>query len=228
MADERVPSELAAAVRDDLRPVRPLAPPARRALWLLPFGLLALVGVPACWGWRSNLDALGAATTWGLSVAQALVALWLIGAALRESVPGRELSGRALAFTAALGLLSFVGITLVTQHLLPTRVPAGVWVRYAWECFGMAALSGVPLTAVAGWLAARALPTRPAVAGALYGLGAGLLGDSGVRLFCWVSTPSHVLIAHGAAIVAVMAGGAIASLAFEDLRSRPWFGRRRL
>jgi hypothetical protein len=220
MSETRVPPELGAAVQRDLRPVRPLAPPGRRALLLLPLGLLALAGVPALWGWRSNLSALGAAPSWGLSIVQAVVALWLIGAALRESVPGRELSLRALAATLGAGVLLFVLVTLVTEQVLPTTMPAGVWLRYGWECFGMAALSGVPLVAVAAWLAARALPTRPAVAGALYGLGGGLLADSGVRLFCWVTTPSHVLIAHGAAIAAVVAGGSLAAVVLEQLKAR--------
>ena len=83
--------------------------------------------------------------------------------------------------------------------------------RFAWECFGVAALSGVPLVAAAGWLAARALPTRPALTGALYGLGAGLVSDAGVRLFCWVSDPGHVLVSHGGAIVTFMAAGAAAA-----------------
>lgn len=45
-------------------------------------------------------------------------------------------------------------------------------------------------------LAARAYPTRPVVAGALLGLGAGLMANAGWRLFCHFSEPAHVLSAH--------------------------------
>ena len=114
----------------------------------------------------------------------------------------------------------FVGLTLVTERVVPAAVPPGVFVRYAWECFWMAAVSAVPALAAAGWLAARALPTRPAVAGALYGLGAGLMADAGVRLFCWVSAPAHVLVAHGGAILCLAAAGALASTLLERLKER--------
>ena len=70
------------------------------------------------------------------------------------------------------------------------------------------------------WLAARALPTRPALAGALYGLGAGLMADAGVRLFCWVSAPAHVLVAHGGAILCLAAAGALAATVIERMKER--------
>jgi hypothetical protein len=49
------------------------------------------------------------------------------------------------------------------------------------------------------------------LAGALYGLGCGLIADAGLRLFCDYTVPSHVLLAHGGAIVAAMAVGAVVS-----------------
>jgi hypothetical protein len=90
--DRQVPASLVSAVRRDLRPVRPLAAPLRRALALLPIGLALLVGVPAVWGWRANLSALGPAAACGLSGLQTLAGLLIVGAALREAVPGDELS----------------------------------------------------------------------------------------------------------------------------------------
>jgi hypothetical protein len=84
----------------------------------------------------------------------------------------------------------------------------------------MAAASSVPILAAAAWLAARALPTRPAVAGAVYGLGAGLMADAGVRLFCWVSAPAHVLVAHGGAILFLTAAGAGAAVVVEKVKRR--------
>jgi hypothetical protein len=97
-------------------------------------------------------------------------------------------------------------------------IPAGRWVRWAWECTGMALVGGVPVFVASCWLAARALPTRPAVAGALYGLGAGIVADAGVRLFCWVSDPLHVLVSHGGAIAGLAALGAIAAVAVDRVR----------
>lgn len=220
MDEPRVPAGLLDAVERDLTPVRPLAAPGRRALALLPLGLVLLVGLPAFWGWRNNLALLGPAAAWGLSSLQALAGLWIVGAALREAVPGRELNGTATALAVGAALALFVGLTLISERLAPTPVPAGAWVRYAWECFGMATVWSVPALAAVAWLASRALPTRPAVAGALYGLGAGLMADAGVRLFCRVSSPSHVLVAHGGAILFLVLAGAAAATAIERGRAR--------
>jgi hypothetical protein len=215
-----VPAALMRAVLADHRPVRPLAPPWRRALGLLPLGTLVVVSAPLYWGWRINLAELGPLLAWGLSGLQALVGMAIVGAGLREAVPGRSLTRRALLLTLGAAALVEVGITLVTARSVPVVVPPGVWIRYAWECLGMAALVGVPVLAAAGWLAARALPTRPALAGGLYGLGAGVVADAGVRLFCWVSEPAHVLLSHGGAILGLAAIGALAAVVVDRARAR--------
>ena len=83
-------------------------------------------------------------------------------------------------------------------------------------------------------LAARAYPTRPALAGALLGLGAGLMADAGWRLFCHFSEPAHVLSAHlGAVVIATLLGSALATAICRAQRrswarclSRPSSGRR--
>ncbi|HEV7785085.1 MAG TPA: NrsF family protein [Thermoanaerobaculia bacterium] len=217
-----MPPELLAAVERGLAPVRPIASPARRVLALLPLGLALLVAIPAFWGGlRRNVSELGPMVAWGLSGLQALAGLLIVGAALREAVPGRELSARAVAATVGAALALFVGLTFLTESLVPpAAVPPGVFGRYAWECFWMAAASSVPVLAAAVWLASRALPTRPALAGAIYGLGAGIMADAGVRLFCWVSSPAHVLLAHGGAILFLAATGAAAATIVERIKRR--------
>jgi hypothetical protein len=205
---ERPPAVLLQAVMADCRPVRTLRPPWRRALALAPLGVLLAMTAPVVWGWRENLSGLGPGVAWGLSTLQAFAGLWIVGAALREAVPGRTLSRGALLVMVAAALCIEVAVTLVTSETVPAPVPAGVWPRFAWECFGMAIASGAPILAACAWLAARALPERPAVMGGVYGLGAGVLADSGVRLFCWVSEPAHVLVAHGGAVLALAAAGA--------------------
>ncbi len=217
--DRQVPASLLSAVRRDLRPVRPLAAPLRRALALLPIGLALLVGVPAVWGWRANFSALGLAAAWGLSGAQTLAGLLIVGAALREAVPGRELSARYIAATLGAAAALFVGSTLVTYQLAPVVQPS-VWVRGAWECFWMEAVSSLPVFAATVWLASRALPSRPALAGAIHGLGAGLMTEAGVRLFCRVSTPAHVLLSHGGAILLLGVAGALIATLVEKWKAR--------
>lgn len=218
MTEAHVPAALLAAVRGDLRPVRPLPAPWRRTLRLLPLGLVLLLGQPLLWGFRSNLDRLGGAASWGFSIAEAVGGLLAVGAALREAVPGRVLSRATLTSTVLAIVALILGVTLVTAHVLPTVMPPGVAWRFIYECWGMAALAGLPVLAVVGWLCARLLAGRPAIAGALYGLGAGLMADAGVRLFCWVSSPAHVLLAHGGAVLGLAAVGAALSSAVERVR----------
>jgi hypothetical protein len=68
-------------------------------------------------------------------------------------------------------------------------------------------VGALPVMAIAGWLVARAFPLRPRLAGALYGIGAGLIADAGWRLFCHFSDPVHVYGAHTLGIVAAAAIG---------------------
>jgi hypothetical protein len=220
VADAAVPAELLARVRDDLRPVRPLAGPALRTLVLVPVGLVLIFGMPALWGLRKNFAALGSGAAWGLSAIQALAGLLIVGLALREAVPGRELRASTVAAMLGAGAALFFALTFLSERLAPTVIPAGIGPRFAWECFWMATSWSVPALAVAAWLVARALPNRPALAGTICGLGAGLMADSGVRLFCWVSNPLHVLIAHGGAILFLMIAGAATATAVERIKSR--------
>lgn len=217
--DVLVPASLRDRIASDLRPVRPLRSPAARALMLLPLGIALIVLMPKFWGLRSNLVLLGPGVAWGLSAVQSLAGLLLVSAALREAVPGRELSPKAIAASAGAAIVVFVGLTLLTQAAVPNIEPHGVVVRYIWECFAMSAMSSVVPLAAAGWLAARALPTRPAIAGALCGLGTGLMNDAGVRLFCWVDAPRHVIVGHGGAILFLTLVGAASGWAAEGIRA---------
>ena len=221
MRDEMIPTALLDEVRHDLRPVRPLPAPSVRALLVLPVGIALLTGLPLFWGLRQNIDQLPSWASWGLSGFEGLAGLLIVGAALAEAVPGRRLSGRAVALTLAAGALIPIAITFATDWLLPAAESAGVRVRFMIECFDQITVWAVPAVAVPAWLAARAWPERPAVAGAFYGLGTGVMADAGARLFCWVSSPLHVLISHGGAILAVTIGGALAAALIDRWRPRP-------
>jgi hypothetical protein len=76
-------------------------------------------------------------------------------------------------------------------------------------CFRASAGASLPALIVAALLAARAFPLRPGVAGALYGLGCGLIADAGLRLYCEYTAPPHVAFAHGGAILGAMFAGVL-------------------
>ena len=214
-----MPASLRDAVARDLRPVSPLPSPLARSLWLAPIALVLLVASVVAFGLRRDSPALGPALTWGASSLQMILGLALVAAALREAIPGTSLTRRALGTAFATALIAVVTITWTTWTVSPTRIAPWA-VGSVWRiCFGATILTALPALAIAGWLVARAFPLRPRLAGALYGLGAGLLADAGWRLFCHFSDPAHVLAAHTAAIAATCALGTITADALGRRRN---------
>jgi hypothetical protein len=204
------------AILADLSPVRPLPAPLRRALVLLPAGILLLALQPLIYGLRNDAAVLGLFRLWGLSAAQSLFGLLFIAAALREAVPGRTLPRARLLFV--LGALVSVAVTFLTWESSATVVPPGRVALYWTVCFTRPVLIGLPVMAIALALAWRAYPLRAALVGAFAGLGAGLMTDAGWRIFCHVSDPVHVLSAHLAAVLALSAAGAAVAALLDRLR----------
>jgi hypothetical protein len=208
MADP-IPAALRAAISADLRPVRPLARPARRALPLVPIAVLLLTAAVFIFGLRRDAPRLGLTLTWAASTLQMFLGLALATAALRESVPGTTLSRRAIGLVFATACIAVTTVTWITWLASPTFVPLRSN-GFIWRaCVAGTVVSALPALAVSGWLVARAFPLRPRVAGALYGVGAGLMADAGWRLFCHFSAPGHVFGAHilGIAICALLGIG---------------------
>ena len=206
-----VPPALRAAVEADLRPVSPLRAPSIRAASLVPFAVTLLVASVLAFGLRGDASHLGLPLTWGASALQTCLGLVLVAAALREAVPGTTLSTRALSLSFAASLTAVLAITWLTWSASPTYVPARA-AGFVWRvCFGATIVTSLPAVLVSGWLVARAYPLRPRLAGALYGLGSGLMADAGWRLFCHYSSPAHVFGAHIAAVaVTALLGVALA------------------
>jgi len=204
-----VPSNLRDAVARDLRPARPLRPPYVRALVLVPLAVAIVLSVPGLRFFRPDMQAIGFLKAWGFSFGQALAGLVIVGVALREAIPGRALSRRAIAATFAIGLAIPFVLLVVTASAFDVGPEPGKELVEGIGCFRVSAISAIPALIAAAFLAARAFPMRPALAGALYGLGCGLIADAGLRLFCDYTTPEHVLFGHGGAIVAAMVFGAV-------------------
>jgi hypothetical protein len=121
---------------------------------------------------------------------------------------------------AAAASLVVVCVTVLTFSTSPgntplLRVPPRVnemlrvspWIM-GFGCGIGSTLGGGILVLFFSRLFRNSLATRPTVAGALYGAGAGLAINAGWRIACPVSTPWHALGAHGAAIIATVILGA--------------------
>jgi hypothetical protein len=204
------PADLRARLAEDYAPLRPLPPPAARALWITPLAALALVAAPTYFDVRVDADRLGGLLTWGVSIAQAAAGMVLIAAALRESVPGRAWRPSQLAAWTAAPVLIVAAVTYVSYGVSPMALDRGWW-GVGLLCLSGSAATALPIVALANVLAARAYPTRPLLIGVLSGLGAGLMADAGWRIFCHFSEPAHVLAAHlGGVVVSAIAGAALA------------------
>ena len=206
------PNALRDLVARDLAPARPLAPPAVRALALVPIAAAIVASVPALYELRPDLPSIGALRAFGFSIAQAIAGIVIIAAALRESVPGRQWPlAQVIALVAGGMLMPLLLPGLAAQAFDVAPPPAGA-VPVGVACFRTSALAALPALAASALLSARAFPLRPAVAGALYGLGAGLIADAGLQLWCEFSAPAHVLAAHLGAVILSMALGVAAAL----------------
>ena len=204
------PKELRDKIARDLKPTRPLRAPYVRVLVLIPLAVAIVLSVPGLRFFRPDMQAIGFIRSWGFSFGQALAGHVIVGAALRESIPGRGLSKSRIVAIFAIGLaLPFI-LLIATASAADGPAP-GHDLEEGIGCFRVSAISAIPALLAAAWLAARAFPMRPALAGALYGLGCGLVADAGLRLFCDYTVPSHVIFGHGGAIVAAMAIGAVIS-----------------
>jgi hypothetical protein len=203
-----------------LMPVRPLPTPSRRVWTLVPLGLLLAAAAPFLNGARGDLDAYTPLLTWGLTGLQSVVGLWLLALAFREAVPGRNVSWRALTLASVLTPLLVLGITLVTNVASATVVPAGREWQYWIECVIGPMSIGAPFMILATLMAVRAFPTRPAIAGALCGMSAGILSDSGWRLSCWISEPAHIIGSHGLSVLGLAVAGALLAVAADFPRWR--------
>lgn len=224
MSHARIPAELHDAVRRDLRPVRPLATPVRRALALLPLGLVLLFAFPELWRWQHH-GSVSSPSAWALSAFETAMSLVVLAACFREAVPGRRLGTGALASLALASLLVFVLVNVTTRS--PAGIPQALWLEWFGECIATALSWSVPAMLVPAWLVARALPARPGLTGALCGLGTGLMADAGMRIICRDGDYVHVLVAHGGAILVLMALGAATGLVVESIKARPLARPRR-
>ena len=200
-------AELRAAIAKDLRPARPLLPPSLRALLLAPLALATVIAVPSLYFFRPDFAELGVVRAWGLSIAEVVIGLTVVALALRESIPGRALSKGTVATAILGGIATPMLVYLITSERFDIGVPPRAQLYVSYICFRTSLGAAVPALLAATVLVARAFPLRPGVAGLLYGLGCGVIADAGLRLYCEFTMPSHVIAAHGGAVVAAMIVG---------------------
>jgi hypothetical protein len=191
----------------DLRPVRPVRIGAVMALLLAVEGVVLAAGI----GWsgirpdiRDRLHDPSFVGFVGILATAAIGSAW---AALRLSVPGRDLSLRALV-----GLLLLPSLAAIAAvGLLPW---GGRWADIrpiAWACWRC--ISFTAATAFIPWLfvvmtVSRLAPLRPARVGIFAGLSAFALGAMATELHCASREGYHLALGHylPVAVMALMTG----------------------
>jgi hypothetical protein len=214
----RPPEPLRQAVVADLAPVTPLQTPARRALEVALWGVAALVLAPVLFGLRHDAPLLGVMMTWGAAALEVVAGAMVVVLALREAVPGEGIGrGRAVAAMAA-GVAVQCGVALLTFMVGPSSSRALLARHPGATCLGMQSLLAVPALAITVVLVLRALPLRPPWAGALAGLGAGLIADGAWHLVCPLCNLTHLLVWHGGATALLIGAGWAGGMAWQRRR----------
>ncbi|MFN7988420.1 MAG: NrsF family protein [Thermoanaerobaculia bacterium] len=207
--------ELRRAVAGDLKPVRPLPPPWRRALPLLAWAVLAVVLVVAVRGLRPDAGRLGGLLVWGFVLAEVAAGAGLVILALAESTPGRG-AGRSVGLPALAGSVAlFVFLALFVRRASPGVEVPDPLVTFGPSCLGMQGVIGLTALALTAFLVLRAAPLRAAFAGILAGAGAGLMAEGVYHLDCPITHLEHVLVWHGSAILLLALVGLGLGLAVE-------------
>lgn len=202
--DSTPPDALLDQVGRDLRAVRPWPAPGRDVLRLTPFAFGILVALPFIFGLRKDAVAVGPLVMWGVSLIQVALGIALIWMATREGRPARRLPRGAIRTALVAAGFLVVAVSYVTFSKSPTEVPRGLSPYIAGAvCFFGSTAAATPLFALAAWFHSRFASPHPALAGGLYGAGAALTANAGWRLICPISSPWHVLIAHGGSVVAL-------------------------
>jgi hypothetical protein len=190
-------------------------------LRMVPLALLVSSLILLAIGPRHDSTILGPLLTWGASAAQFALAIALVWIAARESTPGGRLPRQVVYSAAVAASLLVVFVTLLTFSTSPASesvLPVPPFIKEAlrvspwiagFVCGIGSTLAGGILVLLFSWVFRNSLATRPTVAGALYGAGAGLAINAGWRVACPISTLWHSLGAHGAAIVATVILGAL-------------------
>ncbi len=218
MEEHKVHEKIRDQIRQDIKPVAPMAPAPRRAMPLLILWMALVAIVLAVFGMRSDYDTLGAAAAWSLPLLQLIAAYIIVTFALRLTVPGSAVPSSLVILAAFFGISVHLLISAVTFYMSPTYVePSRVLPLFA-ICFSVTLCLGlIPLVMIL-FLCAKGFSSRPGIIGLVSGLGCGLTGEAAWRMHCHYSAGDHVLFAHlGAVLVTALLGWL---LAYRYLRRR--------
>ena len=220
------PPELMRAILRDLKPVSPSPQPVHLAVRMAPLALLFSSLILVATGVRRDAGALGPLVIWGASGLQFVAGIALVWIAAHEGTPARRLPWQIVCSAAGAAFVVVVVVTLLTYSSSAVLGPIRdtPW-RLDLACGLGSTIAGGILVVLFACIFRNSVATRPTVAGALYGAGAGLVINADWRVLCPGSNLRHALGAHGAAILATVLLGALIGRVLGTWKWRA--GRRR-
>jgi hypothetical protein len=156
---------------------------------------------------------------WSLVALQMLVAYAILWVGLREAVPGEGPGAPGLGIAAVVATLAVGATNFLLQATRPRELPPELEWHFGIHCLKVELLLGLPVVALGFWLAVRGFPLRPAVAGVLGGLSAGVAAAGIWTLFCPINSLPH-LVSHLGPILLVALAGLFAGALWARRRRR--------
>ena len=198
----------------DIKPVKPLGPPWKRASLLFGVWFIMVALVLVLFGLRPDTAALGPGLFWILPLIQLLSAYAVIVLCIRLTVPGSAVASSVMAGFVAFGVAVHLAVSWILFHLSPVEVEPGKDFHATSVCliitFCLSILPLVPALA----LSRRGMPSHPAAVGLVCGFACGLSAEAVWRLHCPYNSWAHVLSSHTTAVLAAALLGWILSLIF--------------
>ncbi|WP_211860278.1 NrsF family protein [Neoroseomonas soli] len=202
----------------ELRPVRRLPHPLRRAATWLGFALLA---VAACVAWFGPRHDLMERLERPHEVAQLLFALatgvLAAVAAFELSLPDRSSRWVLLPLPAAAAWVGSLGMGCLAD--VARMGPQALVLGTSWGCFRFILLMGVPLALSLVWMLRHAGPIRPVPVAVLGGLAGAAISAVGLSLFHHLDAALMVLAWHGGTTLLVVVAAVFAGRAWQERAS---------
>ena len=215
-----LPDGLRQQVENDLYPVRPVWSPLGRTLLVAAVAVGVAIFALTTIRLRLDLGQMPMWLSWGAAVVELLLGIVLVGASLREAVPGRALPRRCVRLLAVAAVVYQMAVGMVTwlhSHGVPVD---GDGLALGMGCLKHDSTLALPAFLLTLWLIFRALPLRAPVAGLLGGGGAAIAADAISHMLCPYSDLRHVLVWHTGTIVLFMLAGWLVGALWERLRWR--------
>ncbi len=181
-------------ILDDIRPVKTLPSPWRRALVFLPWLIVCLLMISAVM--RPDYGEVSKLLLWGGSVFFWASAYCLLVACMREAIPGSDISWKYLVTGIAAALILQLLLAAALHERSPYPSPEQEIWRTIMACTGAISLLGAPLLTAGCILAARGYLVRPTFAGVLLAVVAVIAAESVWRLHCPYTSPEHLILTH--------------------------------